>query len=151
MLRLFRYRDNLFDAYQRKSLEIKNKDKSYKKPSRTIPSNSKGYEIVLRNDIRRLTAKIERLNARRLTNPILINMLNKLTDYGCSPSMAVKYVNDVDTIIERYLRTENDDEPCFEKVRIIISKKTPILLSIVYREIKDYFEFKSISKKRQLI
>ena len=123
--------NKLFDEYKHKSMEIKHK--SIKKPK--LRNN------VLQNEINRLRKKLNKLNEIKMNNPILINMLITLQKYGYNENIAKKYINDIDKLIDDEIKNKNG-EIYFINIINKIKKIDYSLLSLIYSNIKEYFNFK---------
>ena len=147
-LKLTQKYDKLFKEYKSKSMEIKHKMVSDKKPKirKDMYSNKqrKIYENILKNKINKLNEKINELGENKFTNNVLSKMLLNLCKYGYNESIAKKYINDIDKIINNEIK--KDDENYFINITNKIGKTNPALLSLIYDNIREYFEFKCSNK-----
>ena len=146
-LKLTQRYNKLFNEYKSKSMEMKHKIINDNKPKLRKDCNNKQrkiYENILKDKINKLNKKINELNENKFNNNILINMLITLQKYGYNESIAKKYINDIDKIINNEIK--KDDEIYFINITNKIGETNPALLSLIYNDIREYFEFKCSSK-----
>lgn len=148
-LKLTQRYNKLFNEYKSKSMEMKHKIvNDNNKPKLRKDCNNKQrkiYENILKDKINKLNRKINKLGENKFTNNILIKMLLNLQKYGYNESIAKKYINDIDKIINNEIK-KDDEEFYFINITNKIGKTNPALLSLIYDDIREYFEFKRSSK-----